>query len=166
MKMSRRFLNLCLLPSGLFAMMIAGCGSSPSIQGNWYVTDPNYTPTAASPISGVGLALMQQGQSLTGNVTTYLVSNGLACNSLGFLLPATGTIDGSNHVNLTASDGIIQFQFAGVLNGSRTAFTNATYTVMGEEAYPQGAGGIIGHLQKNATAPPSCSGTLKGSLVP
>jgi hypothetical protein len=162
--------TLSLLPG----ILLAGCGSSsqlgpgPDISGNWYATDPLYTPTPTNPISGVGFALVDDNGSLSGNVTTYLLGNETPCDSLGFALLATGSIDAANQLKLMATDGIVSFSFQATLDSTRHFFTNGNYTVSGNEAYPMSNEARAGIFAQASVlnAPPSCSGMLKGQLFP
>lgn len=162
--------TLALLPG----ILLAGCGSpsqlgpGADISGNWYATDPLYTPTPTNPISGVGLALVDDNGSLSGNVTTYLLGNQTPCDSLGFALPATGSIDAANHLKLMATDGIVSFSFQATLDRTRHFFNNGNYTVSGNEAYPMSMVAKAGMFEQAfvSNAPASCTGTLKGQLFP
>jgi hypothetical protein len=164
---------LGLLPLPLAVLLVA-CGSSSqsvasAIGGNSYLTDPAYAPNPTNPISGVGLALVDTKGSLSGNVTTYLVGDQPSCVSLAFDLPATGRIDETNHLALTATDGIVSFDLTATVNGANNSFPNAHYTVSGAEAYPTAStrayAGLLEQPQSSA-APSSCTGTLKGQLFP
>src|ERR1700722_299905 len=116
-------------------MWVSACGAGPQIGGNWYAADPHYTPDPATPISGVGFALVDDNGKLSGNVTTYLRVSQTACGSLAFALSATGSIDAGNRVALAATDGIVSFIFDGTLDSTRRFFTNGNDTVSGSEAY-------------------------------
>jgi hypothetical protein len=168
--MAKVLWRVLALPLGI---LIAACGSSsPSsgpgsgIGGNWYATDPSYAPNPANPISGVGLALADVEGKLSGNVTTYLVGTQVACNSLAFELPATGTIDMDNHLNLTATDGIVSFELTSTLDSGRTTFSDGSYTVRGQEAYPTTAFTALFEQARPSATPSSCGGTLQGQRLP
>jgi hypothetical protein len=153
--------------------LLVACGSSsqssgpgPGIGGNWYATDPSYTPNSPNPISGVGFALADANGKLSGNVTTYLVGTQVACDSLAFKLPATGTIDGENHLNRTATNGIVSFELTSTLDSGRTTFSDGSYTVSGQEAYPTTAFTAPFEEARPSATPSSCSGSLQGQLLP
>jgi hypothetical protein len=169
--MAKITLGLLTLP---LAILMVACGSSShsigsAIGGNSYLTDPAFTPNPTNPISGVGLALVETNGALSGNVTTYLVEDQLPCVSLAFDLPASGRIDGANHLTLTATDGIVSFDLTATVNRTNNSFSNAQYTVSGAEAYPTTstkAGGGLLEQPQSSSAPASCAGTLKGQLFP
>jgi hypothetical protein len=140
-------------------------GTAHTINGNWYATAPAYTPSPANPISGVGFALAENNGSLKGNVTTYLVSAQLPCVSLAFDLPASGTIDEANHLSVTATDGIVLFTFDGTLGTAGDSFSDGSYTVSGQEAYPTTVGFGANPIERVSTATSSCSATLNGQLL-
>jgi hypothetical protein len=164
--MAKAALGLLTLPLGI---LLVACGSSPinrtGAVGNSYLTDPTYTPSPTNPYSGIGLALSNTNGSLSGNVTTYLVADQLPCTTLAFDLPATGTIDGANHLNLTATDGIVSFALTATLAGDGTSFSNARYQVSGAEAYPMTSASLLQSPRSSATSP-TCGGALVGQLMP
>lgn len=156
----------CSLNFALGAVLVAcsSAGTPQGISGNWYTTDPSYTPSQAFSISGVGFALVETNGSLSGNVTAYLVSTQLPCVSLAFYLPASGTRDQANYINLTATDGIVSFKFAGNLNAARNSFSNGNYIIAGDEAYPRLLGATP--FETPSTSQSSCSATLNGQRLP
>jgi hypothetical protein len=152
--------------------LLVACGSSSQswgpgsgIGGNWHATDPSYASNPTNPVSGVGLALADANGKLSGNVTTYLVGTQVACDSLAFKLPATGTIDGENHLNLTATNGIVSFELTSTLDSGRTTFSGS-YRVSGQEAHPAMAFTASFEEARPSATPSSCSGTLQGQLLP
>jgi hypothetical protein len=154
-------------------ILLAACSSSsqmgtttPDISGNWYATEAAYTPTPTNPISGVGFALVENNQSLSGNVTTYLLGNQTPCNSLAFALPASGSIDAANHVSLMATDGMVSFVFKATLDSTKHFFTNGSYAVSGTEAYPMSTAARAGIFEVPSSTPPPCTGTLSSQFLP
>lgn len=142
-------------------------GAASNVSGNWYATDLTAVQSSEYPINEVGIDLIDQKGVVTGNVTPHLVGyNFGVCSNVAYNLPVTGTIDDSNHLTLTATDGAVSFKLTADVNSDGTSFSNASYTLTGSEAYTEVSGrSAADSIMANATQ--SCdnySGTLNGQL--
>lgn len=104
-------------------------------------------------------------------MTPYLIDfNGGACSNLAYDLPATGSIDGSNRLTMTASDGKVSFSMSATISSDGTSFSNAAYKLSGSEAYPAITPAVNRGTGRGAASPAqqcaSYSGILNGKLLP
>jgi hypothetical protein len=119
----------------------------------------------------VGLALPNAASgSVTGNVTMYLDdgATGNGCSNFAINLPVNGTLDSANLITLSATDGVVTFNLSAKVSTDGKSFSNAAYSMIGEEAYPdsrpanEGVKSAAGAKLQNGQ---NCTGNLNGTLM-